>query len=170
MCATPCSRCDILIYSRSRLTPIDVGTTTEPVRSPFVTAETYVAGCRLTLVATHMTRPFPNRPYGAQRAQAEEIAANVGSHSGARLVVGDFNAAPWGYVIHAISQNGAMNILTGGGGTWPSVLPPQMRIPIDNMIAGPGLSFVSRRVLPKLGSDHLPVLGEIAVTDPTQCK
>jgi endonuclease/exonuclease/phosphatase (EEP) superfamily protein YafD len=44
-----------------------------------------------------------------------------------------------------------------------------MRIPIDHMMAGPGLSFVSRQVLPRIGSDHAPVLAEIAVTDPSQC-
>jgi endonuclease/exonuclease/phosphatase (EEP) superfamily protein YafD len=162
--------CDIMIFARSRLTPIAVAETSDAEHSPFVTTETEIAGCRMTLIATHMTRPFPNRPYGAQRAQAEEIGANVGAHAGAKLVLGDFNAAPWGYVIHTIAQNGAMKVLTGAGGTWPSALPPQLRIPIDNMIASEGLSFVSRRVLPKLGSDHLPVLAEIAVTDPAQCK
>jgi endonuclease/exonuclease/phosphatase (EEP) superfamily protein YafD len=85
-------------------------------------------------------------------------------------VVGDFNAAPWGYVIQTIASRGGVSVLTGGGGTWPSILPPQLRIPIDNMLASPGLSFVSRRVLPKLGSDHLPVLGEIAVTDQSKCR
>jgi endonuclease/exonuclease/phosphatase (EEP) superfamily protein YafD len=163
-------RCDIVIFSRARLTPVDVSQTSDSNRSPFVTAETDVAGCRLTLIATHMTRPFPNQPYSAQREQAREIAANVGSRGGAKLVVGDFNAAPWSYIVQTIAQHGAMQVLTGDGGTWPSILPPQLRIPIDNMIASDGLSFVSRRVLPRAGSDHLPVLGEIAVTDPAKCQ
>ena len=160
--------CDILIFSRSRLTPIDVAG--DIGHTSLVATETEIAGCRLTLVATHMTRPFPKRPFSAQRTQAEEIAADVAAHGGVKLVLGDFNAAPWGYVIQTIAQHSQMNVLTGAGGTWPSVFPPQLRIPIDNMIASPALSFVSRRVLPKLGSDHLPVLGEIAVTDPTQCR
>ncbi len=163
-------RCDIMIFSRARLTPVDIGETSDPDRSPYVTTETDIAGCRMTLIATHMTRPFPNQPYWAQRAQAEEIAASVAAHAGAKLVVGDFNAAPWGYVIQTIASRGGVSVLTGGGGTWPSILPPQLRIPIDNMLASPGLSFVSRRVLPKLGSDHLPVLGEIAVTDQSKCR
>lgn len=163
-------RCDIMIFSRSRLTPIDVDHTSDPDRSPYVTAETDIAGCRMTLIATHLTRPFPNRPYSAQRAQAEEIGDSVAAHSGAKLVVGDFNAAPWGYVVQTIAHRGGVSVLTGAGGTWPSALPPQLRIPIDHVLAGPGLSFVSRRVLPKLGSDHLPVLAEIAVTDQSKCR
>jgi len=163
------ARCDITIFARSRLTAPAVKATRDPDRSPLVGVQTEVAGCRLMLFATHMTRPFPNRPFWAQRAQAAEIGDDLGAWSGAKLLLGDFNAAPWGYVIHTIAQRGGLNVLTGTGGTWPSILPPQMRIPIDHMLAGRGLSFVSRRVLPKLGSDHLPVLAEIAVTDPSQC-
>jgi endonuclease/exonuclease/phosphatase family metal-dependent hydrolase len=68
-----------------------------------------------------------------------------------------------------IEERGRVATATGAGGTWPSLLPPQMRIPIDHVMVGPGLSVVSRRVLPRLGSDHLPVATEIAVTDPSQC-
>lgn len=162
-------RCDIMIFARSRLTPREVKATSDPDRSWLVSAEIDVAGCRLTLYATHMTRPFPNR-FWVQRAQAEEIGGDVAASAGAKLVVGDFNAAPWGYVINTIMERGGVNVLTGAGGTWPAAMPPQLRIPIDHMLAGPGLSFVSRRVLPKLGSDHLPVLAEIAVTDHTACR
>jgi endonuclease/exonuclease/phosphatase (EEP) superfamily protein YafD len=161
--------CDITIFARSRLTSPAVKETSDPERSPLVQIDTMVAGCKLKLFATHMTRPFPNRPWWAQRAQAEEIAKDVAMWPGAKLVLGDFNAAPWGHVIRTIETGGNVSVLTGAGGTWPSILPPQMRIPIDHMLAGPGLSFVSRQVLPKIGSDHLPVVAEIAVTDPSQC-
>ncbi|MCE9650195.1 MAG: endonuclease/exonuclease/phosphatase family protein [Parvibaculum sp.] len=167
---TGAGRCDIMIFSRSRLLPREIKETSDPDRSPLVSAETDLGGCALTLFATHMTRPFPNRPYWAQRAQAEEIGSDVAAPSGAKLVVGDFNAAPWGYVMQTIAKRGGVNVLTGAGGTWPSTLPPQLRIPIDNVLASPGLSFVSRQVLPKLGSDHLPVLAEIAVTDHSACR
>lgn len=162
--------CDIMMFARSRLTPRFVKATSDPDPSPLVSVDTDIAGCRLTLFATHMTRPFPNRPYWAQRAQAEEIGGDVGSSAGAKLVVGDFNAAPWGHVMGTIMQRGGVDVLTGWGGTWPSALPSQLRVPIDNMLAGPGLSFVSRRVLPTMGSDHLPVLAEIAVTDRAACR
>lgn len=162
-------RCDIAIFARSRLTSPAVKNTADPERSPLVQIDTDIAGCKLKLFATHMTRPFPNRPWWAQRAQAEEIAGDVGAWPGAKLVLGDFNAAPWGYVMRTIAERGNVSVLTGGGGTWPSALPPQLRIPIDNMLAGPGLSFVSRQVMPQIGSDHLPVVAVIAVTDPGQC-
>ncbi len=163
-------RCDIVVLSRSRIIPREVKVTHDPERSPLIVADTEIAGCKLTLFATHMTRPFPKRPFWAQRAQAEEIAGDVAAASGAKLVLGDFNGAPWGYVVQTIAKRGGVSVLTGGGGTWPSTLPAELRIPIDNMMVGPGLSFVSRTVLPRIGSDHVPVLAEIAVTDRSQCR
>jgi endonuclease/exonuclease/phosphatase (EEP) superfamily protein YafD len=162
--------CDVLMFSRSRLTLVEVKSTSDPEGSPLVSVETKIAGCRFTLFATHLTRPFPNRPFWAQRSQAREIGADVGAVPGAKLVVGDFNAAPWGYIMRTIGERGGVEILTGAGGTWPSGLAPQLRIPIDNMLAGEGLTFVSRRVLPAVGSDHLPVLAEIAVGDAAACR
>ena len=162
--------CDILIFSRSRLVPREIIATAGAVHSPLVSVETDLMGCRLTLFATHMTRPFPKTPFWGQRAQADEIAGNVASAFGSKLVVGDFNAAPWGYVIQTIAQRNGLSVLTGGSGTWPSFLPWPLRIPIDNVMAGEGLTFVSRDVLPSMGSDHLPVRAEIAVTDPMKCR
>jgi endonuclease/exonuclease/phosphatase (EEP) superfamily protein YafD len=162
--------CDGLVFSRARLLPQAVHRTSDPDRSPYAMIATDIAGCRMTLVTTHMTRPFPNRPYWAQRAQAEEIGSAVGLIPGAKLVLGDFNAAPWGYVIRTIEQRGKVRVLTGPGGTWPTMLPSQLRIPIDHILASDGLSFVSRTVLPSTGSDHAPVLAEVAVTDRGQCR
>lgn len=164
------SGCDVVMFSRARLLPQTIARTSDANRSPYVTVGTDIAGCRLTLIATHMTRPFPHRPYESQREQAREIGGVVGGIAGAKLVLGDFNAAPWGYVVRTIETRGNVRAASGPGGTWPSVFPAQLRIPIDHMMAGPGLSFVSRQVLPSTGSDHVPVLAEIAVTDPAQCR
>lgn len=162
--------CDIMVLSRSRLVMREMKLTRDPQQSPLLVADTEIAGCKLTLFATHMTRPFPKRPFWAQRAQAEEIGGDVAAVTGAKLVLGDFNGAPWGYVMRTIADRGGVSILTGSGGTWPSALPAALRIPIDNILAGPGLSFVSREVLPQLGSDHTPVLAQVAVTDRTKCR
>lgn len=99
-----------------------------------------------------------------------EIGNEVAAWHGAKLLVGDFNAAPWGFVMNEIATRGQLQILGGPGGTWPSALPQALRIPIDHMLAGHGLSFVSREVLPFAGSDHVPVLASVAVTDPSKCQ
>lgn len=164
------SGCDVIMFSRGRLLPQTIARTSDANRSPYVTVTTELAGCRMTLLATHMTRPFPHRPYESQREQARELGGVAGGIAGAKLVLGDFNAAPWGYVVRTIEARGGVLAATGSGGTWPSVAPRQLRIPIDHVMAGPGLSFVSRQLLPGTGSDHVPVLVEVAVTDPSRCR
>jgi endonuclease/exonuclease/phosphatase (EEP) superfamily protein YafD len=164
------SGCDVVMFSRGRLLPQVIARTSDVNRSPYVTVATELAGCRMTLLATHLTRPFPHRPYESQREQAREIGSVVGGIAGAKLVLGDFNGAPWAYVVRTIETRGNVRAVSGPGGTWPSVLPAQLRIPIDHVMAGPGLRFVSRLVLPGTGSDHVPVVVEVAVTDPSQCR
>jgi endonuclease/exonuclease/phosphatase (EEP) superfamily protein YafD len=164
------SGCDVVAFSRARLLPQTIARTSDANRSPYVTIGTDIAGCRLTILATHLTRPFPHRPYESQREQAREIGGVVGGIAGAKVVLGDFNGAPWAYVVRTIEVRGDVRAATGAGGTWPSVLPEQLRIPIDHVMVGPGLTVASRTILPATGSDHRPVLAEIAVTDPSQCR
>ena len=123
----------------------------------------------MSLILAHLTRPYPFDTPEAQRIQAVAMGSEVAAWQGAKLVLGDFNAAPWGHVMQTIAAKGGVSLLSGSGGTWPSFLPKQMRIPIDHMLAGPGLRFAKRQVMGRAGSDHVPVYAEIAVTDPAQC-
>lgn len=159
------SRCGILVLSRSRLMPQEVkfGGVASMVLN------TNLAGCNATLVLAHLTRPYPFDSTTAQGKQAIALGNEAAAWPGAKLVMGDFNAAPWGQVTQTIASRGNLSILTGPGGTWPTYLPKQMRIPVDHMLAGPGLRFVKREVLEGVGSGHAPVFAEVAVTDPSQC-
>jgi endonuclease/exonuclease/phosphatase (EEP) superfamily protein YafD len=121
------------------------------------------------VTAVHLKRPFPFSPVGDQLRQAVDVSNIVSAWSGTQLVIGDFNAAPWSPVVKTILQHSHLGLLTGSGGTWPSVLPKQMRIPIDHIMAGRGLSFVSRELPGFVGSDHAPVFARVAVTDPSLC-
>jgi endonuclease/exonuclease/phosphatase (EEP) superfamily protein YafD len=159
------SRCGILVLSRSRLSPQRVSA--DGVAS--MVMKTNFAGCDATLVMAHLTRPYPFDETTAQKEQAIAIASEAAAWPGAKLVVGDFNAAPWGSIVKTIVSRGKLSVLTGPGGTWPAYLPKQMRIPIDHMFAGPGLRFVKREVLGAAGSDHAPVFAEVVVSEPSKC-
>jgi endonuclease/exonuclease/phosphatase (EEP) superfamily protein YafD len=45
--------------------------------------------------------------------------------------------------------------------TWPTPLPAPLRVPIDTVFVGGGLSLRDLHAGPDLGSDHLPVIAEI---------
>jgi len=159
------ARCGTIILSRARLLPLDTGN----VDVSTLSVQANLAGCQLPVTAVHLTRPFPFDSPVVQTRQAQIVLAMVSAWPGAQLVVGDFNAAPWGQVMKTMQFGGRLGLLTGSGGTWPSVLPKQMRIPIDHMMAGRGLSFVSRELPGSVGSDHAPVFARVAVTDPSLC-
>ena len=48
----------------------------------------------------------------------------------------------------------------GYQGTWPTMLPCFLRIPIDQVLVGGGIGVRDRRVGMDIGSDHLPVLAD----------
>jgi endonuclease/exonuclease/phosphatase (EEP) superfamily protein YafD len=162
--------CNILILSRARLSANALVRTSDSFRSPLLSFNTSLGGCPMTVYAAHLTRPYPFTSPNDQMRQAREVANEVAAFPNAKLVVGDFNAAPWGYVTQSIATRAGLSVLSGPGGTWPVSLPKQMRIPIDHMLAGPGLAFVRRDVLPAAGSDHAPVLATVAIVDPARCK
>jgi endonuclease/exonuclease/phosphatase (EEP) superfamily protein YafD len=62
-----------------------------------------------------------------------------------------------------IRDTSEMTLLTGPGGSWPSILPRQVGIPIDHVLASPELTLLSRDLIAVLGSDHRAVLTEIAL-------
>ena len=161
--------CDVLVLSRVPLEARGVQRTNDAFRSPIMTLRATLAGCPVTVHAVHLARPFPFNAPEAQLSQARDVARIVSEGRGARLVAGDFNAAPWGRTMQAIIAPARLQLLPGAGGTWPVTLPRQMRIPIDHLAVGEGLSFLKREVLPRAGSDHAPVLASIGVTDASRC-
>jgi endonuclease/exonuclease/phosphatase family metal-dependent hydrolase len=50
------------------------------------------------------------------------------------------------------------------GGTWPSSLPPILRVAIDDVLVSDGIRVASWRTLEReTGSDHVPVIAELLI-------
>jgi endonuclease/exonuclease/phosphatase (EEP) superfamily protein YafD len=158
-------RCDALILSRFPLTDNIAALPAAHTNRSLGSVAVDVNGRQLNLFAAHLTLPFPFNRYGMQPAQAAEVADAVKAASGARLLVGDFNAASWGATMRNIRDAAGLTTLTGAGGSWPSFLPRQLGIPIDHVLASPELALVSRELIAVTGSDHRAVLAEIAFKD-----
>ncbi len=83
------------------------------------------------------------------------------------MVVGDFNAARWSHGFRALLDRSGMVDSERGFGfqpTFPAGLPYPLRIPIDHLLHGEGLAVTDRVLGPALGSDHLPLVVDLAVT------
>ncbi len=161
--------CDILVFSRFPIKEPHIDFVGTIDRSPIAWFETSPAGCGMNIFATHLTRPFPFAPVAAQGQQADDLAAALRGWPGPKLLVGDFNAVPWGHVVKTVTEQANLHVSLGTGGTWHAKLPPLVRLPIDHVMATEGIAFASRKVLTLTGSDHAAVLTEVAIEDRTRC-
>lgn len=162
--------CDGLVFSRLPINEPHIDFTGPPDHSPIAWFETNADGCTMNVFLTHLTRPFPHLPAWAQSKQADDLAVALRGWPGPKLLVGDFNAAPWGHVVKTIAGQANLHVSLGAGRTWPSILPPLLRLPIDHVMATEGISLTNRKVLALPGSDHTAVLTEIAIQDRTLCR
>jgi vancomycin resistance protein VanJ len=108
---------------------------------------------------------------GWRDAQVEELIARLGAAGGARLLTGDFNETEWSYPyerLHALLGDSFREAGTGFGHTYPShvrwsgwtVSVPLVRI--DYVFHSPELAALHAEVGPDGGSDHLPVVADLA--------
>lgn len=78
-------------------------------------------------------------------------------------ICGDLNAAPWTRSLRNLLAEADLRAALPGGlfaGSWPG-LPPPLRVAIDGCLVGRGLE-ARAELGPGVGSDHLPVLVELA--------
>lgn len=92
----------------------------------------------------------------AQKTQQEENKSCV--------VLGDFNTSPFSQTFKLTLKASGLQDSTRGFGyqsTWPAQL-GTFGIPLDHCLHSPDLATVSRRIGPDIGSDHRPLILELA--------
>lgn len=131
-------------------------------------------GGPFTVVGIHYTWPYPTR---FQARQRREFARYVSAlpHT-TTIVAGDFNSTPWSFALLKLERSMGLNRLTQGQSTFPARqyrgeglrdrarrLPSWFAFaPIDHVFAGDAWRAVKVTRGPKLGSDHYPVIVELA--------
>ena len=116
----------------------------------------------LTVVGAHTMRPpFAER----QHEQMMALGAQLAAAGGAQIVAGDFNAAPRSLMLQTLVERGGLE-LASGLATWPATLGlPQ--IALDHVMVSAGLRvFAPVRIGSNAGSDHYPIIADIAVPVP----
>lgn len=141
-----------------------------PVRLPAVCADITVHGRTVTVFGTHMLPPIFS-DYRAHRNRQLDLTARFlrrlrsDKENQQLIVLGDFNATPWcGSFRRFVRSTGLVDSSRGHGlfPSWPSVWFP-LRIPIDHVLMSPDLICTNKRLGPHIGSDHLPVIVDIAL-------
>jgi len=120
----------------------------------------------LTVIAVHLTRPYPFDHPLAQMRQVEELIGFYREADCPCLILGDFNSAPWGRVAKRLRAEGLRQVPLGAGGTWPVWLPERLGIPIDLAFVTPDIALGQVVMLEAWGSDHRSVAFGVFVPPP----
>lgn len=152
----------IVILSRFPLTERSRGIGQDPLPR-HLAADVTLDGNIISLLAIHPTNPL--RLERAHRIPAEftATAALCGTLRDDLILAGDCNAAGWSGYLRGLER--ATGLANDGGlrPSWPVWLPRPLRLPLDHVWVRGGLSLRRVRLGAAFGSDHLPLVAEIAV-------
>ncbi|WP_137392156.1 endonuclease/exonuclease/phosphatase family protein [Rhodoligotrophos defluvii] len=115
----------------------------------------------LTVVSVHTSRaPWIYE----QQAQVAALARHVAQRKGPLIVAGDFNATPYSLIFQSFVRGSGLTGLQHWP-SWPAVPLALPQLSIDHMFISEGVRpMVSPRPTQPAGSDHLPVVGQFAIS------
>ena len=116
---------------------------------------------------THPLPPGGGDYWRWRNGQLAELATFIQGLDGPVVVLGDLNVTPWSHYFRTFARDAQLR--DGGKGfglqiSWPTYFPP-LGIPIDHCLVSPQVDVHDRRTGPAIGSDHYPVIIDLAVED-----
>ncbi len=126
---------------------------------------TMVGETEVTIFGIHPLAPTNPRRAARRDAQFRFVAERAQESDGPTVVTGDFNATPWSHVFGPLGDAGLRNSQRGFGlsASFPAGGNFLTRIPIDHLLHSSHLLVADRWLGPSLGSDHLPLVVELAL-------
>jgi len=159
--------CSTLVLAKRK--PVAEGGLSGPQRANLMGAwATYSSSAGdFTVVGVHYTWPWPAGP---QQMQTERLAKVLNRFPKERLIVaGDFNSTPWSFSLRRQDAMFGIERRTRALFSWPAAPVSRLNIAlpfpvlaIDQIYAGEAWRTVSIKRGPKLGSDHYPLVIELA--------
>lgn len=119
----------------------------------------------VTLLGVHLRSPMTPSREAMRNRQLDDLAARVTRVKGPLVVIGDFNVTPYSpYFADWLARSGLTDTRRGRtlSPSWPTML-PIVAIPIDHCAVSRDVTIVAHRGLPAFGSDHYPILAELAL-------
>lgn len=135
---------------------------------PTLVADVAIDAARLRVLLTHPLPPMSSAALAEQRAQLDAVADRARTSVLPALVMGDLNATPWSRpFVRMLGRSGLCDSRAGFGiqASFPAAS-AVLRIPIDHLLASCRVGVRARRVGRDVGSDHLPVIVDLAVPPP----
>jgi len=124
-------------------------------------------GAPFSVVAVHFSWPNIASRWG----QREAFAELLDRYPRDRLILaGDFNLTPWSFALRAFDRRIGLERRDRAIGSWPAMQWWQGRLvmlpaalPIDHIYAGPGWRTVRLIRGPRVGSEHYPLVIDLAL-------
>lgn len=133
---------------------------------PYIHAQIQNGERTFDLIAMHTVPPVARNMTAHRNAQLRDLGRLAANRAGPIVVIGDLNTTMWTNVFRSLCRDGGLFDARRGFGvlpTWPANLPAIMRIPIDHCLISDDIVPLNCRVGPDIGSDHLPLIVDLAV-------
>ena len=127
-------------------------------------------GGPLTLFGVHLRSPTTPRRSADRDRQLGLLVERLAAAMESVAVMGDFNVSPYSpHYADWLAKTGLTDTRRGRtlSPSWPAYL-PILGIPIDHCVVSRDIAVVAHRNLPTFGSDHYPILTELALPGPRE--
>ncbi|TGO03119.1 hypothetical protein PN36_12240 [Candidatus Thiomargarita nelsonii] len=117
----------------------------------------------ISLLTTHPWPPISGKTFEHRNSQLFEVNSFLKDLSSPKIVIGDLNISMWSPIYSFLSQE-LVNARQGFGilPTWPTFM-PFMMIPIDHCLVSSDVNVLNLKTATSIGSDHLPLIVELAL-------
>jgi endonuclease/exonuclease/phosphatase (EEP) superfamily protein YafD len=132
--------------------------------TPTIAGTLAAPGSDVELILVHLPAPLDAANVRRRNRQAAQLARHVRSLGRPTVVAGDLNMTMWNRGYRPLERNARLVNARAGRGvgpTWPALW--RLGVPIDHILASEGVRLENFRVLPSVGSDHLPIAAEFSV-------
>lgn len=166
-CAEPAPCSTIILSKRAPIAGGGLGASVSEANLPGAWATFRGRRGTFTVVGVHYTWPLPAGPQQQQTLRLSRVLDRFPKES--LVVAGDMNSTPWSFSLRRQDRLFGLERRTRALFSWPAgaftggrVSAPVPFLPIDHVYAGEAWRTVSVKRGPRLGSDHYPVVVELA--------
>jgi endonuclease/exonuclease/phosphatase (EEP) superfamily protein YafD len=123
----------------------------------------------LTVIAAHPYPPAGARGTELRNRQLRRLGELAAQQPAPVVLLGDINSTSWSPAFSELVRASGLCDTRRGIGvqpTWPAGREPlrfMLRIPIDHCLTSPDICVADRSVGPNVGSDHFPVIADLAL-------
>jgi endonuclease/exonuclease/phosphatase (EEP) superfamily protein YafD len=154
----------IALYSRLPILSSEV-LRFEGAGVPSLAARIDVRGRPLLVLGAHPPAPRNPQLYRVRNRIYAGLAGRARASEEPVVVLGDLNSTSWGRSFGRLLEEGGLRDTSEGRGfqwSWPAGFWP-LAIPIDHCLTSPEVRIASRRIGSDIGSDHYPLIVDLAV-------